>query len=122
MKETACCITGHRPGKLKWGYDEEYPNCIALKQLMEHELSKLVNRGVDTFFIGMAVGIDIWAGEIILKMKQENPGRALHLMAVLPFEGQANRWSDEYRERYFIILEHADDVVTLHTHYTKTCM
>ena len=31
-RETTCCFTGHRPGKLPWRDDETDPRCVALKE------------------------------------------------------------------------------------------
>ena len=31
-RQYSCCFTGHRPGKLPWGYAEEDPRCRLLKQ------------------------------------------------------------------------------------------
>ena len=30
-RQSACCFTGHRPGKLPWRYDEEDLRCVSLK-------------------------------------------------------------------------------------------
>lgn len=122
QKQNACCFSGHRPTKLPYGYDEEHPNCLALKLKLAVEIEQMRKKGVTTFLIGMAQGPDIWCAEIVLDLKQAYPDTEIKLIAVLPFEGQADRWHEEYRERYFNILARADDVVTLQAHYTKGCM
>ena len=55
--------------------------------------------------------MDILAGEMVLGMKEEFP--EIQLIAVLPFEEQANTWGEFWREKYFTLLEHCDDVITL---------
>ena len=30
-RQSACCFTGHRPGKLPWRYNEEDLRCVSLK-------------------------------------------------------------------------------------------
>jgi uncharacterized phage-like protein YoqJ len=121
-RENACCFTGHRPIKLRFGYDEEHPDCIKLKQMLGDEINNMRNKGVATFLSGMAMGVDIWCAEIALNLKKTYPAEKIRLVAVIPYEGQANRWSVEYRERYYNILEKADEVVTLQTQYIKGCM
>jgi len=79
-------------------------------------------KGVTTFLSGMAHGVDIWCMEILLDLQRAYPGEEIRMVAILPYEGQANRWSEKYRERYFNILAQCDDVVTLQTRYTKDCM
>lgn len=66
--------------------------------------------------------MDIWAAEIVLDLKKAYPYAGIRLVAAVPFEGQANRWSEAWRERYFSILEQADETVTLCARYTRGCM
>lgn len=122
MKKDTCCFTGHRPQKLPWGYDEEWEDCIRLKLKLACEIEAMRKKGVTTFISGMAIGVDMWAAEIVLDLKRAYPLDTIKLMAAIPFEGQANKWSGEYRERYFDILAKADGEITFHEHYTKGCM
>lgn len=62
----------------------------------------------DRVFYRGADGVDCWAAEIVLTMREKNPALKLH--CVLPHEGQADRWSDSARERYHSILKQADSV------------
>ena len=117
-----CCFSGHRPTKLPYGYDEEHPNCITLKLKLASEIEQMRKKGVTTFLTGMAQGPDIWCAELVLDLKHAYPDAEIQLIAVLPFEGQADRWHEAYRERYFSILARADDVFTLQAQYTKGCM
>lgn len=55
-------------------------------------------------------------------MKSAYPQDTIKLIAAIPYEGQANKWSVEYRERYFDILAQADQEVIMQEHYTKSCM
>lgn len=122
MKENACCFTGHRPIKLLWGYDEEREGCILLKRKLAVQIEEMRRKGVVTFYTGMAQGVDVWAAEAVLALKLTYPQEGIRLIAVIPYEGQANRWSADYRERYFNILADVDDDVLLHPHYTRGCM
>ena len=99
MIERCCAFTGHRPKKFPWGYNEADSRCVALKKALAGEIAKLVNAGYTDFFSGMAEGVDTWAALTVLALKKENP--ALRLHCVLPYEGQADRWSASARERYF---------------------
>ena len=40
---------------------------------------------------------------------------------MVPHEGQANHWTETWRDRYFDLLEQADDVVTLSARYFSGC-
>jgi uncharacterized phage-like protein YoqJ len=121
-KKNTCCFTGHRPQKLPWGYDEEWEDCVKLKLKLACEIEAMRKKGVTTFISGMAVGVDMWAAEIVLDLKSAYPQDTIKLIAAIPYEGQANKWSVEYRERYFDILAQADQEVIFQEHYTKSCM
>lgn len=121
-KKNTCCFTGHRPAKLPWGYDEEWEDCVRLKLKLACEIEAMRQKGVTTFISGMAIGVDLWAAEIVLDLKRAYPDEQIELFAAIPYEGQANRWSVDYRERYFNTLAEADGDIILHEHYTKSCM
>ena len=120
MIERCCAFTGHRPKKFPWGYNEADTRCVALKKALAGEIVKLVDAGYTDFFSGMAEGADTWAALTVLALKKENP--ALRLHCVLPCEGQADRWSASARERYFSILEQADEIVYVRREYSRGCM
>ena len=118
--ERSCAFTGHRPKKFPWGYNEADARCLALKKALAEEIAKLVKAGYTDFLSGMAEGADTWAALTVLALKQENPALKLH--CVLPCEGQADEWSASARERYFSILEQADEVVYVSREYHDGCM
>ena len=117
---SSCAFTGHRPNRFSFGYDEKDERCIKLKTTMREQISALTAGGVTDFYVGMVIGVDTWAAEIVLDLKKGNPN--IRLIAVLPCETQADRWTLEQRERYFDILAQCDDVVTLNKYYTHSCM
>ena len=80
----------------------------------------LVEAGVSEYVTGGADGTDCWAAEIVLGLREKNP--ALKLRCVLPHEGQADRWSDSARERYYSILKRADSVDYVSRQYYDGCM
>jgi uncharacterized phage-like protein YoqJ len=116
----ACAFTGHRPVRFSFGYDEEDEKCIRLKLVLARKISALIEGGVSLFYTGMALGTDQWCTGIVLDMKRQYPH--VRLIAVLPCETQADKWSVEQRERYFNTLQECDEVIMLNTHYTPECM
>lgn len=118
----SCCFTGHRPTKLPWGYDEENAACAKLKDELSLWITKLIEFGVNRFYTGMAMGTDIWAAEIVLAMKKKYPNKNINLITVIPYEGQTNNWSDDWKKRYADILNQADEKVLLQKHYTRGCL
>ena len=119
-QETTCTFTGHRPSSYSFGYDEEATDCQRLKIAMLSQVTALIENGVTTFLTGMALGADIFGSEIVLALKKQRPD--LRLIAAIPCESQADKWSVEQRERYFDILSQCDEVVYISHHYTRDCM
>lgn len=122
-KQNTCCFSGHRPFRFSFGYDEENEKCIRLKEELKKEIVRVRHKGVHTFYTGMAQGVDIWCAQIVLEMIRKEPQAAdLHLIAVVPYEGQADRWRVDYRERYFDTLAECDDVITLQSYFSRDCL
>lgn len=107
-----CCFTGHRPEKLNRSEAE-------IKKAMEAAILQAINDGFVTFITGMARGVDIWAGGIVLQLRKQNP--SLHLIAASPYEGFESRWSTDWQRRYNSILEQADLVRFVCKGYSKAC-
>ena len=116
----SCAFTGHRPHKFPWKDNEADPRCIALKETLAEQIATLARAGVTEYFTGGADGTDCWAAEIVLDLREKNP--ALKLRCVLPYGGQADRWSDSARERYHSILKRADSVDYVSRQYYDGCM
>lgn len=117
--ETAACFSGCRAEKLPFSVSdgsEEYE--LFLKRLKE-SIREAAQDGYRDFYTGGCSGFDILAGEAVLALKEELS--ELRLIAVLPFEEQANAWSEFWREKYFSLLERCDQVLTLQPKYTAGC-
>jgi uncharacterized phage-like protein YoqJ len=117
---TTCAFTGHRPANYSFKCDENDLRCKELKKIMTDCVESLITRGVNRFLSGVALGADIWAAEIINEMKKKHTD--ISLIAVRPCETQANRWPKDDKIRYFEILQLCDEVKTLKTNYTRSCM
>ena len=111
---------GHRPHKFPWKDNEDDPRCVALKATLAEQIATLAGTGVTEYFTGGADGVDCWAAEIVLSLRKKNP--ALKLRCVLPYEGQADKWSDSARERYHSILKQSDSVDYVSHAYYDGCM
>lgn len=60
----------------------------------------------NVFISGMARGVDIWAAEIVLRLRKE--GANVKLICASPYEGFERGWSAEWQRRYNVILAAAD--------------
>ena len=114
-----CAFTGHRPKGL--GYPESDGRCAALKEKLRSLILKLIEEeGVTHFISGMAQGVDMYAAEIVLELKERYP--QITLECAIPYERQAVRWPEALRNRYFSIAERCDKETMLQTHYTQDCL
>lgn len=112
-------FTGYRPEKLPF-FGEDDPLCIDLKQRLYAQTEALIKDGAEEFCSGMALGVDMWAAETVLELKELYP--QIQLTAVIPCPEQADRWSSEHKARYHYILERCDKKITVSPKYTKGCM
>lgn len=117
--ETAC-LTGHRPDKLPWFYDESKDNCIKFKKDLRTIFEGAIKYGLKNFLTGMAEGFDMIGAEILLELRKQY--NDIKIIAVIPCKGQEKKWSDAQQERYKKIVKQCDDYVILYNEYTKTCM
>lgn len=121
QKRKACAFTGHRPQTLPFGYNESDERCLLLKKEMKRQIIRLIEEENITHFIsGMALGIDMFAAEIILRLKADYP--FITLECAIPCETQAVRWNSFLSERYFNIVSKCDKETMLQKHYTADCM
>lgn len=117
-KRKSCAITGHRPEKLKLSItDQEF---IRFEEKIEQCITYLIENGVTTFYIGMARGADIWVGNVIVKLKQNN-FKNLQLISIIPYEQQCSNWSEKDKECYYNLLEQCDVSVILASEYYENC-
>lgn len=116
-----CAFTGHRPQNLPFGFNEEDERCIDLKKTLREQIINLIeNEGVTHFISGMAIGVDMYAAEIVLGLKASYLG--ITLESAIPCESQAAKWSEALRDRYFDIASKCDKETLIQTHYTPDCM
>lgn len=111
-RKKRCCFTGHRPEKL----DRPEAEIVAW---LESEIQKAVDDGFVTFISGMARGVDIWAAEIVLRLRDD--GFPTHLICAAPFEGFERSWNDEWKQRYAEVIKRADLVKYVCKGYSRVC-
>ena len=119
LREKTCTFTGNRPHKLPWIEDESDYRCVAVKIRIDQAVEAAIARGYDTFICGMAQGGDTYFAESVIKMKK---WYSIRLVCAIPCPDQTKGWSSEDVDRYYGILENADEQVVLSDHYSRYCM
>lgn len=120
-KKQSCCFTGHRPQSLPFRFNENDERCIDLKRRLKDAIIEMITQnGVTHFISGMAIGVDMYAAEIVLELKETYPN--ISLEAAIPCENQSAKWAEQLRTRYNDILEKCDIRTVLQHSYTADCM
>lgn len=108
-----CCFTGHRPEKLSVSEGE-------VKAALQKEIRQAIADGMNVFITGMAPGVDIWAAEIVLELREQEV-LPLKLIAASPHPEFENRWSLDWQKRYAAVMAKADLIKEVCTHYSRGC-
>lgn len=111
MEYRACAITGHRPTRFKWKYIEQNNGCRRLKRRIKEQLAQFYEKGVRRFYIGGDLGVDIWAGEMLLELKEQPEYSEIELVLVLPFSGHDKDWYPKDRRRLAGLRQQCTDVI-----------
>lgn len=125
-KESACAFTGRRPKGLPWGYEESGRQFNEFELLLYKTIKKAYENGYSSFLCGMALGTDLLFCENVLKLKDQKQSGDfpfspdISLIAALPFQGQAKKWSQHQQKRYYNALNQCDDTYCASKTYTHS--
>lgn len=113
-KNKTCFFTGHR--KLK------NDRLDTIKEKIYENAEKLIiEKDVDTFISGAALGFDTIAAETIYELKKKY--QHIKLILYLPCYGQSKLWGDDEKFRYRMLLAKADDYTYItEEEYNNECM
>ncbi len=97
----ACSFTGHRPERMSAPEKK-------VKGWLKEQIGKAIEEGYTDFISGMQRGVDIWAAEAVLELKEA--GKNVRLFAASAFKGMELEWDVKWQERYSMILAAAEEV------------
>lgn len=101
------CFTGHRPERLG-GRNDAAHFTVAVKAALDRAIRETYSEGFRRFITGMAQGVDTWAAELVISLRNDNPD--VKLIAAVPFVTQWYRWDLNDWDRWKSILRAADQV------------
>ena len=119
-RQESCCFTGHRPGKLPWGMDEQDGRCLALKVRIADAVEAAYQEGYRHFLCGMALGCDLYFCEAVLSLRDRHP--EVTVEAAVPCPTQASAWPADQKARYRRLLAACDAETLVSARYTSSCM
>jgi uncharacterized phage-like protein YoqJ len=122
MDEPACAFVGHHPTRFDFGFNEEEPLCIMIKQAMKLQILALYQSGIKAFYTDCELLVGLWAGELVLELMDEHPDDdKLYLCCVMPYEEQPRRWQECFRDRYFNLIAKSSYNELISTQETDKC-
>jgi uncharacterized phage-like protein YoqJ len=120
MNRLSCAIAGHSPQRFKFKYNEEAPLCRSIKAALTEQIKTLYSKGVRVFYVGCGVGVDTWAAEIMLDLKQQADFSDVELFCAVPFPEHTAKFTAGQKKRYENILSRCSDKEIVNRHYSPT--
>lgn len=112
MGSLSCAFIGCHPTRFKFKYKENYTLCKKIKAALLEQAKLLYGRGVRRFYVGGALGVDMWAGEAVLSLKALPEYPAIELVCVIPFAGHDSPWDAPSKRRLAKLLSSCDKQIT----------
>ena len=103
-----CCFSGHRPEKLPESEKD-------IRAWLDEKIDEAIADGYTSFISGMAMGVDLWAAQAVLRRREKNP--EIRLICAVPWNGFPSRWSEQWKTVYFDVLKKADLVKIISEKY-----
>ncbi len=111
-------FTGYREAKLPF-FGEDDPFLAEFKERLSKTILELIEDGAREFYSGMALGVDTYAAQAVLKAKERFP--EISLIAVVPCSDQDKLWTEAQQRRYRELLTQCGRIITICPQYEKGC-
>ncbi|PNZ31418.1 Uncharacterized protein conserved in bacteria [Staphylococcus petrasii] len=104
-------VTGYKSFELNI-FKDDMPEVKYLKAFIKHKLLQYIDEGLEWVLIQGQIGIELWAAEVVLDLKQTYP--ELKLGIITPFYGHTSKWNEVNQAKYNSIVEKADFLESVH--------
>ncbi len=91
----------------------------AVVAALQKEIHQAIADGLNVFISGMARGVDLWAAEAVLRLRDAD--HSVKLICASPYPGFEERWSREWQGRYRQVMAQADLVRFISPGYHPAC-
>ena len=95
------------------GLDESSPAVCDLKARLRATMESFIWQGYRHFYTSATQGIELWAAEIVIELREQYPGIALEM--VIPYDAHSSKWP----ARYDAVHRQADIVTIIRHDYQK---
>ncbi|QUL55807.1 DUF1273 domain-containing protein [Paenibacillus tritici] len=98
-------VTGYRAHELGI-YDSKHQGIPYIKKALTNRIVPLVEEGLEWIITPGQYGVDLWACEVVLELKQQYPG--LKLGIITAHAAPEEKWKEEKQNEYRRIIAGAD--------------
>ncbi|WP_345239031.1 DUF1273 domain-containing protein [Pontibacillus salipaludis] len=103
-------VTGYKPMEMGI-FKVDDPNIVFVKETLRRRLIPLIEEGVEWVLISGQMGVELWACEVLLALKEQYN---VHVGIFPPFNNQESRWPEAQQEEYRRLSEEVDHVQALY--------
>jgi uncharacterized phage-like protein YoqJ len=100
-------ITGYKASELGI-FSQKHPGINIIKKAVKKRVISLLEEGLEWVIVSGQWGVEIWAAEAVLELKEQYPD--LRLAIITPFLEQEENWSEEKKGIYSSVIGRADYV------------
>jgi uncharacterized phage-like protein YoqJ len=100
-------ITGYKATELGI-FSLKHPGIEIIKKALKKQLTALMDEGLEWVIVSGQWGIEIWAAEAVLELREEY--KHLRLAIITPFLEQEENWKEDKKKLYQTILAKANYV------------
>lgn len=97
-------VTGYKPMELNL-FKPDDERITFIKAAIRKRLISFIEEGLEWVLISGQMGVEVWAGEVVLDLKEEYK---IKLAIIPPFENQESRWPEPVQQIYQELIMAAD--------------
>ncbi|MCL1631744.1 SLOG family protein [Sporolactobacillus sp. CPB3-1] len=105
-QESVILITGYKAHELGV-FTADHPGIQTIRYILEKKILAYVEQGALWFVISGQTGVELWAGEVCLKLRDSGQIN-VKLAVLMPFLNQEAHYKEWQKECYLKVLDHAD--------------
>ena len=98
-------ITGYRNYELNTYSDKDPKIKIIKLVLKKHMINLLENGQLDWIITGANLGVEQWASEVAIELRDKFPVR---VSIIIPYEEFASRWNESNQEKFLTLKSQVD--------------
>lgn len=100
-------VTGYKAHELGI-FDTKHIGIKYIKKVLKKRLISFIEDGLDWVLISGQLGVELWAGEVVVDLKKQYPH--IKLAVLTPYLNQESNWNESNKALYEFVIGQADFV------------